>query len=226
MAQGLRFLLREPILRKATAWSGTANFFVIMVETLGPLFLVRTDHVRPAYVGLLLALAATGGVAGGLLSNALGRRIGSARVVWLSVTILTLPGLLIPLAGPGWRALLFALGWISWTFGATVCNVSLMSYQQRICPPAILGRVSATSRWVKWGTLPLGGIAGGTLGTVLGVQATLWLAVVATCLSGLWLVFSPLRGMRNLPEESPAPAIELAAQLPGTNPLIAGQPDN
>jgi predicted MFS family arabinose efflux permease len=205
--EGVRYVMREPILRKATAWSGTANFFVIMVETLGPVFLVRIVHLRPAYVGLLLALAATGGVTGGLVSGALSRRIGSARVVWLSMTILPLPGLLIPLAGPGWRVLLFAIGWISWTFGATVCNVSLLSYQQRTCPPAILGRVNAASRWIKWGTLPLGGITGGALAAVLGVHATLWLAVIATCLASLWLLFSPLRGMRDLPEKSLAPAI-------------------
>jgi predicted MFS family arabinose efflux permease len=204
--EGLRFVMREPILRKAAAWSGTANFFVIMVETLGPVFLVRIAHVRPAYVGLLLALAAAGGVAGGLLSRTLASRIGSARIGWLSMTVCTLPGLLIPLAGPGWRVLLFAAGWISWTFGATLCNVSLVSYQQRICPPVLLGRVSAASRWITWGTLPLGGITGGALGSAFGVRATLWIAVIGACTSALWLFFSPLRGMRDLPEESLAPA--------------------
>ena len=47
LREGLSYVLREPILRKSAAWSGTANFFVIMVETLGPLFLIRTLHVRP-----------------------------------------------------------------------------------------------------------------------------------------------------------------------------------
>ena len=66
LREGLAYVLREPILRKSAAWNGTANFFVIMVETLGPVFLIRTVHLRPAYVGGLLALGAFGGIAGGL----------------------------------------------------------------------------------------------------------------------------------------------------------------
>jgi len=200
--EGLAYVLREPILRKAVAWAGTANFFVIMVETLGPVYLVRVVHVRPAYVGALLALGAAGGVVGGLASRPLARRIGSARISWLSMTVFTLPGLLIPLARPGWWTLLFAVGWMSWTFGSTLCGVSLLSYQQATCPEALRGRVSATTRWINWGTLPLGGLAGGALGAVLGVHAMLWVAAIGGCASGLWLYFSPLRGMRDIPAEA------------------------
>jgi predicted MFS family arabinose efflux permease len=206
IGEGLKYVLREPILRKAVAWSGTANFFVIMVETLGPVFLVRTVRVHPAYVGLLLALAAVGGVAGGLSSRTLASRLGTARMGWLPMTVCTFPGLLIPLAGPGWRVLLFGAGWMCWSFGASLCNVSVTSYQQRTCPPELLGRVSAASRWAKWGPLPLGGLIGGALASTWGVHATLWIAVTGACSSVLWLIFSPLRRLRDLPEQSLAPA--------------------
>jgi predicted MFS family arabinose efflux permease len=206
LREGLAYVLREPILRKAVAWNGTANFFVIMVETLGPVFLVRTVHLRPAYVGVLLALGAVGGVAGGLASKPLAARIGSARLCWLAMTVFALPGLLIPAAGPGWWVLLFAAGWMSWTFSATLCATALTSYQQSACPARLRGRVSAVARWVGWGTLPLGGLVAGVLGGTLGVRATLWLAVAGGCLSGLWLYLSPLRGMRDLPADGLQPA--------------------
>ncbi|HEV2344233.1 MAG TPA: MFS transporter [Actinocrinis sp.] len=199
---GLHYVLREPILLRGVLWSGSANFFVVMVESLGPLFLVRNLHLHPGYVGLLLALGAVGGVVGGLTSGWLARTIGSARVCWLAMTVFSLPGLLIPAAGPGARVLLFAVGWMSWTFSATVCAVALLSYRQATTPPELLARVSATSRWINWGTLPLGGVAGGVLGSALGVQQTLWIAVVGGCSSGLWLFFSPLRGMRDIPTTS------------------------
>ena len=141
----------------------------------------------------------TSTVAAGLTSKPLTRRIGSARLSWLSMTVFTLPGLLIPIARPGWRVALFAVGWMSWTFGSTLCAIALTSYQQATCPARLRVRVSATSRWVNWGTLPLGGLAGGALGTVPGVHATLWVAVIGGCLSGLWLYLSPLRRMRDLP---------------------------
>jgi predicted MFS family arabinose efflux permease len=203
IAEGLRYVARDPILRKAVAWSGTANFFVIMVESLGPVFLVRTLHLRPGYVGLVLAAGAVGGIVGGLASGRLARRLGSARVSWLSMTLFALPGLLIPMAGPGWWTLLFAAGWTSWTFSATVCAISMNSYRQATCPPALLGRVNAAARWVTWGTLPLGGVVGGVLATAIGVRQTLWAAVVGGCLSGLWLYFSPLRGLRDIPHRVP-----------------------
>lgn len=203
---GVNYVWREPILLRGVLWSGSANFFVIMVESLGPVFLVRDLHLRPGYVGLLLGLGAVGGVAGGLSSGWLARSIGSARVCWLSMTVFALPGLLIPAAGPGVRVLLFAVGWMSWTFSATVCAISLLSYRQATCPPELLARVGATSRWVNWGTLPLGGVVGGVLGSTIGVHQTLWIAVIGGCASGLWLFFSPLRGMRDIPT-TPAVAV-------------------
>jgi len=204
--EGLAYVTRDPILRNSVAFNGTANFFVIMVEILGPVFLIRTLHLRPALVGLLLALGAVGGVAGGVAARYLARKVGSARISWISMTVLSLPGLLIPLAGHGWWVLLFGFGWISWTFASTVAGVSLTTYRQAACPPDMLGRVSAAARWITWGTLPLGGVAGGALATALGVRTTLWIAVAGGCCAGLWLFFSPLRGMRDIPLGKPEPA--------------------
>jgi predicted MFS family arabinose efflux permease len=206
LRQGLAYVLREPILRKSAAWNGTANFFVIMVETLGPVFLIRTLHVRPAYVGVLLALGGLGGVFGGLVSKPLAARLGSARLCWLSMTVFSLPGLLIPAARPGWWVLSFAVGWMSWTFSSTLCATALTSYQQAACPAELRGRVSSVLRWISWGTLPLGGLAAGALGGVIGVHLMLWIAVIGGCSSGLWLYLSPLRGMRDLPVGGLQPA--------------------
>jgi predicted MFS family arabinose efflux permease len=112
-----------------------------------------------------------------------------------------------PVAGAerGWAVLLFAFGWISWTSSFTVAGVSLTSYRQAACPPDMLGRVSAAARWINWGTLPLGSLAGGGLATLLGVRTTLWIAVAGGCCAGLWLLFSPLRGMRDIPLAQPNP---------------------
>ncbi|MEU1329427.1 MFS transporter [Streptomyces sp. NPDC005865] len=206
--EGLDYVLRDRILRNSVAFNGTANFFVIMVETLGPVFLIRTLDLRPGLVGLLLALGAVGGVAGGVAARRLARKFGSARINWISMTVLSLPGLLIPMAGSGWWVLLFGFGWISWTFSSTVAGISLTSYRQAARPPELLGRVSAAARWITWGTLPVGGLVGGGLATLLGVRATLWMAVIGGCCAGLWLFFSPLRGMRDVPLHEPARATQ------------------
>ena len=197
-------MLRHPILRKIVACTGTANLFGGMATALEILFLVRVLHVRPADIGLLIAVASLGGVAGGVLSGRLAAAIGSARIIWFSMLVLGLPQLLIPLAEPGWRVALFPVGMAAFAFSAVVYNVAQVSYRQAICPPRLLGRMNAAVRWVVWGTLPLGGVLGGVLGTVLGVRPTLWIGFIGSWAAGFWVFFSPLRRLRDVPAEGPA----------------------
>jgi MFS family permease len=79
IAEGLSFVFRHPILRKIVACTGTANLFGSMGMALEIVFLIRVLRVKPVDTGLLIAVASLGGVAGGLLSGRLGRRIGSGK---------------------------------------------------------------------------------------------------------------------------------------------------
>ena len=198
IGEGLSFVLRHPILRKITACTGTANLFASMGMALEIVFLVRVLRVRPADTGLLIAVASLGGVAGGLLAGRLSRRIGSARIVWYSMLVFGLPQLLIPLAAPGWRIAAFVVGMAAFSFSAVVYNVAQVSYRQAICPPRLLGRMNAAIRWVVWGTIPLGALLGGVLGTLAGVRATLWISYAGSWAAGWWVFFSPLRRQRDL----------------------------
>ena len=224
IAEGLSFVLRHPILRKIVACTGTANLFGGMATAVEIIFLVRILHVRPAGVGLLIAVGSLGGVVGGVLSGRLSRLIGSARIIWFSMLVLGLPQLLVPLAEPGWLVVLFAVGLAGFGFSAVVYNVAQVSYRQAICPPRLLGRMNAAVRWVVWGTLPLGGLLGGALGTWLGVRATMWIGFVGSWAAGWWVFFSPLRGLRDIPEleVDRAPGGDVPGQGGGELPDGAG----
>ncbi|MFI6759608.1 hypothetical protein ACIBF5_10785 [Micromonospora sp. NPDC050417] len=54
-----------------------------------------------------------------------------------------------------------------------------------------------------WGVLlygvGLGALVGGTLGSQLGLRTALWICVLGTWSAALFVVFSPLRTMRDLP---------------------------
>jgi MFS family permease len=200
IAEGLSFVLRHPILRKIAACTGTANLFGGMGLALEIVFLIRGLHVRPADTGLLIAVGSLGGVAGGILCGRLTRRVGSARIVWFSMLVISLPELLIPLAEPGWRVVAFPLGLAALSFGGVIYNVAQVSYRQAICPPQLLGRMNAAVRWVVWGTIPLGGLLGGTFGSLIGVRPTLWIAFAGSWAAGWWVFFSPLRGLRDTPQ--------------------------
>ena len=58
--------------------------------------------------------------------------------------------------------------------------------------------MNAAIRWVVWGTIPLGGLLGGVLGTLAGVRPTLWIAYAGSWAAGWWVFFSPLRRQRDL----------------------------
>jgi MFS family permease len=201
MHEGLSFVVKHPILRKIVACTGTANLFNSCYQAVEIVFLVRVLHTRPALVGLLFSVGAIGGLVGGLTAGWFARKVGSARIIWASILIpAPIYIVLIPLAQPGWGTLMFAAGNLVLSFSVLLYNTAQVSYRQRICPPELLGRMNASVRWIVGGALPLGALMGGALGTWLGIRPTLWIGVVGSEFAGLFVFFSPLRTMRDVPD--------------------------
>jgi predicted MFS family arabinose efflux permease len=107
---------------------------------------------------------------------------------------------LMPTAGTGWGAMLYAVGWAAFNASGAVYNTAQISYRQTVCPPELLGRMNASIRWVIFSTFPVGALIGGAAGTWLGLRDALWLGATIMALTSSWLVFSPLRGMRDISE--------------------------
>jgi MFS family permease len=202
---GLAFVFRHPVLRKIAACTATANLFGSMSGALEILFLLRVLHLGPAEAGLLFSLGSVGGILGGALSGRLARWIGSARIIWVSMLVFGAIPIVMPLAAPGWRLALFPIAVGGLSFTVVVYNIAQLSFRQLICPPELLGRMNAAMRWIVWGTLPLGGLIGGALGSVIGIRPTLWVGVVGSWSAALWVLFSPLRTMRDIPESASLP---------------------
>jgi hypothetical protein len=78
--------------------------------------------------------------------------------------------------------------------------------------------MNATIRFLVWGTMPLGGLLGGSLGSVIGLRPTLWIGAVGVAVAVLPVFLSPLRTMRELPA-APEPAEAVASGPVGTAPL-------
>ncbi|GAA2032557.1 MFS transporter [Catenulispora yoronensis] len=201
--EGLHFVVKHPILRRIVACTGTANLFNAMMLAVEMPFMVRVLGLRPGGVGLVLTLGALGGIAGGLIAKPLATRYGSARIIWLAPLVIGLPTFLAPLATPGWGVLLYAAGLAFYGMGAVVYNVAQVSYRQAITPHALLGRMNASVRFIVWGTMPLGALLGGALGTWFGLRAVVWIAVFGSYAAVLWVVFSPLRTLLDVPTPDP-----------------------
>ena len=207
IAQGLTFIMRHPVLRRITACSAAGNLFIAMQISLNLLFLVRVLQIPPASAGLFTALGSLGGVTGGLLAARIGRRTGTARIIWLSLVVFDAPSLIVALAEPGWRAALFVLGYGVAAFAWGIFGASHVAYRQSVCPPGLRGRMNAASRWITWGTLPFGGILGGILGSTIGIRYAILIAFAGAWAAGFLVFFSPLRHARDI---SDLPAGETA----------------
>ncbi|MEV1025585.1 MFS transporter [Streptomyces sp. NPDC050264] len=193
---GLRFLGRDRTLLAITGCTATANFFAGVLSAVQVLFLTQVLGLTGSVVGAVLAVLGLGGVLGALSAYRVVRRIGQARAVWL-VPSVTFPALLlVPLAGRGPLLAPALLGLFVMGYGVVVYNVAQVSYRQAVCPEAMLARVNATVRFVGFGAMTVGALTGGVLGTSLGIRATLWAAACGSCLAAVWVVCSPLRGMR------------------------------
>ncbi|MDH6130400.1 hypothetical protein P3T39_007393 [Kitasatospora sp. GP82] len=104
-------------------------------------------------------------------------------------------------ADPGAGLLLLVVGYGAVSVGVVAGNIIKSGFTQRYCPTGMLGRVSATSAFLNYGTMPLGALLGGTLGSSLGVRPALWILTAGVPAAALFLCFSPIRRYRDLPTE-------------------------
>ena len=193
LAEGLRFVLGQPVLRAITACTALTNLLWAAAGTVQLLFLVHQVGLDPAAIGLLLSAGAAGGLVAALAATRVARGADTTRLIWLPVTVTAPFALCTPLTAPGWRVALLPLGVAVTSFGQVLYNIAQMSYRQALCPPELLGRMNASIRFLVFGALPLGGLLGGLAGERLGVHATLWLCGIGLALTPIPLLASPLR---------------------------------
>ncbi|MPZ64942.1 MAG: MFS transporter [Pseudonocardiaceae bacterium] len=199
IVEGLRYVLRHPLLRAITACTGTANLFGGVVASMTVLFLSRELDLPAGVVGVLLALGGAGGLLGAVTASRWISRIGQARTIWLVPLLVWPVACLQPLARPGWGLALFVVGGVAFTYAGVVYNVAQVSFRQAVCPDRLLGRMNASIRFLVWGVLPLGGLLGGLLGELIGIRGTLAAGLIGHLAAAGWLLASPLRRLRDLP---------------------------
>jgi MFS family permease len=203
-AEGLRFIGGNAIFRPTLTAVATLNFFNYAFQALFILYATRTLGVSAGALGLVLGVAALGGICGAVISGRVGRRLGVGRAFALGCVLFTAPLILVPLAqGPEALVLvfLFAAEFIS-GLGVMILDVNAGSIMFALTPDRLRSRATGAFNVVNWGIRPLGALMGGALGAWIGVHPTLWVATVGALLGSLWLLPSPVLGLRELPEEA------------------------
>jgi predicted MFS family arabinose efflux permease len=199
IGEGVRFVARDPYLRTLTVFGALSNLGLMGYQAILVVFLIRDIGVGSAAVGGLVAAMDLGGVIGAVLATRIARRFGTARGLILAELGAAPFGLLIPLARPGAGLAPLVAGGIIISAGVAVGNVLKGSFRQTYPPHHLLGRVTVSMQLLNYGTIPLGAVLGGVLGTALGLRPAMWIIVGVLALTGLVLLTGPIRRERDLP---------------------------
>ncbi|HEX3335525.1 MAG TPA: MFS transporter [Jatrophihabitans sp.] len=198
--EGLSFVLRNPMLRAIAMCTGSSNLFNTLGFAVFYVLLARDLHLSPGLIGLIMSTAAIGGLLGSLAATRVAARLGQGPTIWISIAVSLPTSFVAPFVHRDWTLYLLAAAFIVFWATVVIYNITQVSFRQGLCPPDLLGRMNATMRFLVWGTMPLGGLIGGALGSAIGVRATLLVAAVGGCIAFVPVFFSPLRHTRELPQ--------------------------
>ncbi|WP_129668752.1 MFS transporter [Phytoactinopolyspora endophytica] len=168
MAEGLRWLARHRLLRTLAFLLGVNTFCFHLAHATLVLLATQTLHINPSGYGLLLAGAAVGSLAGGLVGPRVVAMLGSrdALFVALGTNVVAFAGIGVSPNATVLGGLLAVSG-----FATILWNIITVSLRQQIVPSDMLGRVSSIYRMVGWGLIPLGALTGGLVAHQLGLRA-------------------------------------------------------
>lgn len=204
LREGLSYVFRQPYLRILTLTTGVSNFFGTMLFALFILYAVRDLEFSSGVIGVIFVLVNVGGLTGAVLSGRVVRAFGLGRTIVWAAIVGNLTFLSIPLAPQDDALPYFVAGALLGPAIGMMFNVNQLSLRQAITPERLLGRMNSVVRFMYWGTMPAGAAAGGVLGSVIGVRATLIVGAVGAAAALFPLAFSPLRHLRELPETADA----------------------
>jgi hypothetical protein len=124
---------------------------------------------------------------------------------------------------------MLATGWFLLGLWA-IYDIAEVSVRQAVTPNDYRGRVNAVRHVEFFGVMPFGAIAGGLLGSAIGVRPAMVVGLVGLLAAPLWLVFGGIRRLVALPAEpsssvsDPDAVDEPAPATPGRPPPGSSRP--
>jgi MFS family permease len=163
LAEGVRWLWRNELLRTMAVVLGLFNAAASVTFSVYVLFAQEILGASTAQFAAIMMAGATGAIIGGWtaswLSTSLGAGPSLALALGGSAVIEVTIGLLSNVSLVAAMNLLSGLLAVLW-------NVITVSLRQSIIPDELLGRVNSVYRFLAWGMIPIGAIAGGLIVSV------------------------------------------------------------
>lgn len=198
---GLRFTIRQPVLRLLAATSAIFNVFAMIMLTIFVVYAVRTAHLSAGQIGVVMSGFGVGGVlAAASLSRTM--QIGVGRLLAISYVVGAGAIVTLPLisGGPVTRMVLLTADFFVAGCAIVPANIVEMSIRQAVTPNSMQARVAAGFGFLIGGLAPIAAVVAGVLGDRIGPHATLVVAAVGVPASLPWVLFPRIRRLRTLDE--------------------------
>jgi MFS family permease len=205
VADGVRIVVRQPLLRTIAVAGGVTTFLLAGVSSLWLLYVVKTLHWSVRAAGLVYGLSLIGGVLGGALAQRVIARAGVGRAV-IGGSLLSAPlETVTPLAPHGLAGQwLVATAFTALTCAGMIAQTAITTVRQLACPIDMLGRVTATNRFLTQGLRFLGPLGAGAVATLWGLRPALLLFAVLTLAQAAIYAASPFRSLHAMSDVSEA----------------------
>lgn len=180
MAEGLRWLWNEPIVRFLAFLAGGLNFVWSSVPLIA-IVIAKRLGAADAQIGLIFSIAGIGGIIGSVIGGQVQKRFTFGQVVTTIAWSLVL--LFISFAIVPQFYLLGVIAALSFML-ITIYNVLSISYRLALIPEELQGRVNSAFRFIAFAYQPIGMTVGGFLLDHAGSTATIilfsfWLVALA-----------------------------------------------
>jgi MFS family permease len=199
---GVRFCAHTKLLVVLAVLMGVwqmAHYAALVVQIL---FATRTLGLSEQAVGLCYMGMGVGTILGSVYGRRVSQRIGPGPCLVVGYAITGSGWLILALApANAWGVAAFALMLMLFTTGAVFIFINFLALRQAVTPEPLLGRMTATMRWLTLLAAGPGALLGGWLGEHVGLRAALGFAGVTTLLLVIVAWRLPIiRELKTLPE--------------------------
>jgi len=219
--EGVQWVVGHRWLRAIAACTGSSNFFSSLLFAISILYMIRDLHMPKYQLGLVFGVGSAGSIIGALVVNRLNKRIGVGPSIVFTAIPFSVAGLGYALTNSTLALPVLMLSQALFGFGAVAYNITQVSLRQAITPERLQGRMNAAMRWIVWGTIPLGSLAGGAIASTWSLHTAVWVGAIGALFTFLPVTLSSVRSIGEMPEPvvEPTPA---QAELEGG--LVEGVP--
>lgn len=207
ISEGLRAVWGSKLLSAVLTQSAALNLFFGAYITVFVVYAVRVVHLRPIELGIVMAGSAVGSLAGATTARRVSKALGLGRTMAINTVgeSLLLLLLLVPRHASVATIAIFFAAQLGYGWNVGVLNVNTITLRQVVTPRRVLARMNATYRMVIFGVAPIGMSLGGVLASAAGLRSGLMISLTLMTSPLLWLFFSPVFRLKQMPAAPPDP---------------------